>query len=279
MRRTTKTRPPRAGAAKAPHAAPERGVQQRIAVLAAENAFLRETIAELRKAEDARHEFLSVAAHELKTPLTSLRGFAQLVVRQIENDDALDRGRLREALTTVDQQSVKLARLVSQLLDVSRIETGRLELEPRLADVVGIVEGAVAAARVAAPQRIFSLRAPREAMAYVDPLRLEQVLTNLLDNAAKYSSAGGRIDVAVLRPRGGGVRITVADSGIGIPFEHRRRIFDRFYQAHAGQGPGGMGLGLYISRQLVTLHGGRLEVESRLRGGSRFIIELGGAAS
>src|SRR4029453_7162876 len=107
------------------------GVRKRMAVLAAENAFLRETIAELRKAEDARHEFLSVAAHELKTPLTSLRGFAQLVVRQIENDDALDRERLREALSTVDQQSVKLARLVSQLLDVSRIETGRLELEPR----------------------------------------------------------------------------------------------------------------------------------------------------
>ena len=244
-------------------------VPERTAGLVAANARLREKIAELEKAEEARHELLSVAAHELKTPLTSLRGFAQLVVRQIEDGDALDRERLRQALTAIDQQSVKLARRVSQLLDLSRLEAGRLELEPQVSDVVGLVQAVVSAAGAASERHVYSLRAPPAAPAYVDPIRIEQVLANLLDYAAKHSPSGGPIEVEVSRPRGG-VRIAVTS----IAPEQRPRKLDRFDQAPGGPGLGTMGLELYISRQIVELHGGRIEVESPRAGGTRFVITL-----
>src|SRR5262245_46940277 len=114
--------------------------------LSADNERLRAEIAERRRAEALRDEFLSIAAHELKTPLTSLRGFAQLLMRQLDRDEAPDPVRLRQGLSAIDQQSAKLARLVNQLLDVSRIDAGRLELDRKVADVVGVVEDVVATA-------------------------------------------------------------------------------------------------------------------------------------
>jgi signal transduction histidine kinase len=236
------------------------------------NAELRAEIAERRKAEALRDEFLSVAAHELKTPLTSLRGFAQLLMRQLDRDELPDAVRMRQALSAIDQQSAKLARLVNQLLDVSRIEAGRLMLERKVADVVGIVEDVVSSARVNTFRHDFVVRAPGAALALVDPLRLEQVVRNLVDNAIKFSPDGGPIEIEVQKDRDEGVRIVVSDRGIGIPKASRARIFDRFQQAHPGRAFGGMGLGLYISRQIVELHGGRLTAEFPSQGGTRMVV-------
>jgi signal transduction histidine kinase len=117
---------------------------------------------------------------------------------------------------------------------------------------------------------------PDELWANIDPLRIEQVVTNLIDNAIKYSPDGGQIDVA-LDCGAGSLRIVVRDRGVGVPPEHRAHIFDRFYQAHAG-GPltsmAGMGLGLYISRQIVELHAGSIDAEFPEDGGTRFIVTL-----
>ncbi len=247
----------------------------RAADLTADNERLRAEIAERRKAEALRDEFLSIAAHELKTPLTSLRGFAQLLVRQLDKDETPDPMRLRQALSAIDQQSSKLARLVNQLLDVSRIDAGRLRLERKVADVVGIVEDVVATARVNSFRHEFTVRAPSGALALVDPLRLEQVFRNLVDNAIKYSPDGGPISIEVDKNREAGVvRVAVTDRGLGVPPEHRGRIFDRFHQAHPERAIGGMGLGLYISRQIVELHGGRIEAEYPDEGGTRLVVTI-----
>jgi signal transduction histidine kinase len=255
----------------------ERRVEARTAELTAANERLRQEIAERRRAEEIRDEFLSVAAHELKTPMTSLRGFAQLLLLQADKGEALEPERLRPALTAIDEQSGKLARLVGQLLDISRLEAGRLVLERKITDVASLVEdvvaAAVAASRAMTNRHTFKVSGPRPVVAFVDPLRLEQVLTNLVDNAVKYSPKGGPIEIDVSK-RKAEVRIAVKDCGIGVPTEHRDRIFDRFYQAHAEHRLGGMGLGLYISRQIVDLHGGRLEARYPGGGGTEVIVRV-----
>jgi PAS domain S-box-containing protein len=243
----------------------------RRAALAVDNARL------YREAQDAiqtRDEFMSVAAHELKTPITSLRGYAQLVLRQLDRDGVLDPVRVKRALEVIDQQSDKLANLVSQLLDVSRIEAGRLVLDRQVVDVSSLVENVVTAAQASTTKHTLTMRSPIWVRALVDPLRLEQVMTNLVGNAIKYSPRGGGIDIQIDVARPDTLRITVTDQGIGIAPEHRAYIFDRFYQAHGPGHFGGMGLGLYISRQIVELHHGRIEAEFPSEGGTRFVVTL-----
>jgi signal transduction histidine kinase len=231
---------------------------------------------EARAAVTIRDEFLSVAAHELKTPMTSLRGYAQLLGREFEKGEVASPERARRAAVTIQVQSDKLARLVGQLLDVSRIQSGKLAIERKSTDLSELVKEVVAAARTQLKEHTLVARLPEELWLYIDPLRVEQVLTNLIDNAIKYSPDGGQIDVS-LAIADDTVRLVVRDRGVGIPVEHRGHIFDRFYQAHAG-GPltsmAGMGLGLYISRQIVELHGGSIEAEFPEDGGTRFVVTL-----
>jgi PAS domain S-box-containing protein len=241
--------------------------------LAMDNARL---YGEARAAVGIRDEFLSVAAHELKTPLTSLRGYAQLLGREFDKGHVSNPDRARRAAATIQVQSDKLARLVGQLLDVSRIQSGKLAIERRDTDLSGLVKDVVEAARSQLKDHTLMARLPTDLSLFIDPLRIEQVLTNLVDNAIKYSPDGGQIDVSLLA-ESDGVKLTVRDRGVGVPLEHRGQIFDRFYQAHAG-GPltsmAGMGLGLYISRQIVELHGGCIEAEFPDDGGTRFVVTL-----
>jgi signal transduction histidine kinase len=241
------------------------------AAVAADNARLYRAAQEAVRARD---EFLSVAAHELRTPITSLRGYAQLTLRQYEKAGPPDPERVRRALHVIDQQSAKLAHLVGQLLDSARIEAGRLALERAPADVVGLAAGLVRATQARSRKHTLRLDAPPSLPAYVDALRLEQVLTNLLDNAVKYSPDGGPVAVTLSTPEPGWLQITVTDQGIGIPPAQRERIFERFYQGHGPGSFGGMGLGLHISRQIVELHGGQIAVEGPPEGGTRFVVRI-----
>jgi signal transduction histidine kinase len=229
---------------------------------------------EAREAVGIRDEFLSVAAHELKTPLTGLLGFVQVLLRQSEREGGPDERVVRRALQAIERQSDRLSRLVSQLLDVSRIEGGRLVLERQMTDLASLVAGLAASLGAHASRHTLVVQAPTEVPALVDPLRLEQVVMNLLDNAIKYSPEGGRIDVQLSQPSPEMVRLAVRDRGIGIPPETRQQIFDRFYQAHTGNYMSGMGLGLYISRQIVELHGGSIRAEFPPDGGTCFIVDL-----
>jgi PAS domain S-box-containing protein/excisionase family DNA binding protein len=221
----------------------------------------------------ARDEFLSIASHELRSPLATVKGHAQMALRR------LDRGKLEPeravgALRAIVSQSDKLDRLIGQLLDVSRLEIGKLQLERRTIDVAGVVAEVVSSARARADGHVIALTAPSSLEADVDPLRIEQVLTNLLDNATKYSPEGGPIEVVVSGPTGDRMEIAVRDHGLGIPLEKRALIFERFYQAHGNGHKSGLGLGLYVSRQIVELHGGEITAEFPPDGGSRFVVRL-----
>lgn len=241
----------------------------RRAALAVENARL------FRAAQDAvqkRDEFLSVAAHELKTPITSLRGFAQLLRRRLEHDQQVHGDELRRAVTIMEQQANKLGHLIAQLLDVTRLDAGKLALDRSPTDLTQLVQRAVEAAQATTDHHQFTLRGTQAITLTVDAMRLEQVLANLFANAIKYSPAGGPIEVSMERAPGQ-LRITVADRGVGILPAQRGQIFERFYQAD-GDHSAGMGLGLSISRQIAELHGGRLDYEPRPGAGSCFVLTL-----
>ncbi|HEX9436480.1 MAG TPA: PAS domain-containing sensor histidine kinase [Candidatus Limnocylindria bacterium] len=229
--------------------------------------------AALEDAVRVRDEFLSVAAHELKTPITSLRAFAELLIRDVDRKGSLDPSRFRRGLERIDAQSRKLTTLIAQLLDVSRIQAGHLSLELADADLVSVVRDAVTAVEAVGGARSVGIEAPPSLRARVDPIRFEQVLTNLLDNAAKYAPPPGRVVVRVVET-GGDAEIVVSDEGPGIDEAHRVRIFDPFYRVD-GRGPvSGIGLGLYVSQQIVEQHGGELRAEFPPDGGTRMIVRL-----
>jgi PAS domain S-box-containing protein len=229
-----------------------------------------------RQIEEAlrlRDEFMAVAAHELRTPITSVMGQSQLALRQLSRDASIDKSRISRSLEVIVRQSSKLSQLIAQLLDISRLESGKLTIERERADLVPVVSQVVDNARLLGTPHELSVEAPSLLEADVDALRFEQVVTNLVTNAIKYSPEGGAIDV-VLRATERDVELSVRDHGIGVPPEKRARIFERFYQAHGDSHQQGLGLGLYIGRQIVELHGGQIRVEFPDDGGSRFIVTL-----
>ena len=229
---------------------------------------------EAQEAVAARQEFLSVAAHELRTPITGIVAATDLALRQIDRPAGPDLERLRQVLRVLERQTGKFADLVAQLLDISRIESGRLVLARERTDLAQLVEDVAARTRLEVDQRTIAVRTPASVPAFVDPVRVEQVLTNLLSNAVKYSPGGGPIDVEVWTPDPDAVSIAVRDRGIGIPVEHRARLFDRFYRIRPADRVAGMGLGLFISRQIAEAHGGRIEAELPPDGGTRFVVSL-----
>jgi excisionase family DNA binding protein len=234
---------------------------------------LRVSLAATRAALRSRDEFLATASHELRTPLTALSGQAQLALRRIGRDGPEPK-RFEHSLRTIASQADKLARLVNELLDISRLESGKLQLNRQPTDLVALVEQAVIVARDVTDRHFISFDAPATLPADVDQLRLEQVVNNLLDNAVKYSPQGGDVEVILAERRPGEVELTVRDHGLGIGPEKRAQIFERYYQAHGDGFRSGMGLGLYITREIVELHGGGIDAEFPADGGTRFIVRL-----
>lgn len=230
--------------------------------------------AEAEAAIRLRDEFLSIAAHELKTPITSMRMQVQITQRRLERHGQLDPDRVRHAMHVIDDQSQKLSVLVTQLLDVTRIQSGKLMLKLELTNLGALAEGIVANLRQQTSVHMIEIRISGEVTAVVDPLRFEQVVRNLLDNAMKYSPRGGPIWVDIQAPTSETVQLSIEDRGIGIAPEHRERVFDPYYQADVNAHLGGMGLGLYISQEIVVQHGGWITVDHPKEGGTRFVVTL-----
>ena len=218
-------------------------------------------------------EFLATAAHEFKTPLTSLRGWSQLLLLLAEQDK-LDSERGRDALRSIAAQTERFARIVDHLADLSLIETGRLVLNPVSTDLSTLCANVVATAQATTTRHAIALFSPGPTWACVDSRYTKRVLRQLLENAIKFSPDGGSIAVRVTEPDPTTVVVAVRDHGLGVPVERRATIFTRLGQAHAESYRSGLGLGLYLCQQIVVLHGGRLEAEFPEDGGSLFKVLL-----
>jgi PAS domain S-box-containing protein len=216
-----------------------------------------------------RDDFMSIASHELRTPLTTILVRLELLIRR-SRAGTLDPA-LAPELEVPLHSAERLAELIERLLDVTRISTGRLTLDRKRADVSALVRGAAAQLQTAqsAPVRI---DAPGPLEAEVDPGRIEQVVTNLVGNALKYG-AGKPVDVRVAGGQGR-VEIHVRDWGIGIAPELQARIFDRFARGVNETRYAGLGLGLYITREIVEAHGGSIAVASAPGEGAEFTVQL-----
>jgi signal transduction histidine kinase len=220
-----------------------------------------------------KDEFLSIASHELRTPVTSIKGYTQLAKTLIrENDLATSEEYLDIALDQIDRMS----RLILELLDVSRIETGRLEIRREPIQWSTFVRDVVHRHHTAVSDRRFHLNVPDGAKTVNgDRDRLEQVLGNLLENAVKYSPDGSEIFVGV-EDRNGDIVTSVCDRGIGIPADEINQVFERFHRGRhvSSTNYGGLGLGLYITKQIVERHGGTIWVESREGSGTTFYFSI-----
>lgn len=247
------------------------------AALAIENARLyTEQVDARRKVEDLsrlKDEFLSIASHELRTPVTSIKGYTQLARTLIhENDLKTSEEYLAIALDQIDRMS----RLILELLDVSRIETGRLEIRREQMNWSDFVQDVVQHHQTAARERTFHLKLPASSsLVQGDRDRLEQVLGNLLENAVKYSPDGTDVwvEVGIDNER---VVTSIRDKGIGIPSDELSQVFERFHRGRqvSSTNYGGLGLGLYISKQIVERHTGTIWVESRAGQGTTFFFAL-----
>ena len=228
---------------------------------------------EAQAAVRARDEFLSIASHELRTPLTPLEIGLQRLLRP-RDSEAWPAERVRPALERCERQVRRLEVLIDNLLDVSRISSGRLTLQPEDVDLAEVVREVSArfADQISASGSKLDLSVTGPVIGHWDRLRLEQVVTNLLTNAIKYGR-GRPLEATVEGTATHGL-VRIRDHGIGIDPEQLTRIFGRFERAVSARSYGGLGLGLYIARQIVDAHGGRIEVESRPGEGSLFTIEL-----
>jgi PAS domain S-box-containing protein len=230
--------------------------------------------AELREADRHKDEFLAMLAHELRNPLAPIRNALHVLRRPEAGADVMARAREMAA-----RQVQHMARLLDDLLDVARISRGRIELRKEAVDMASVVQRAAEAVRPLMEDRRHELNLslpPEPVRVQGDPTRLEQILTNLLNNSAKYTDPGGRIALAVQR-EGGEVVLRVRDTGIGIAPDMLPKIFDLFVQAERrlDRSQGGVGIGLTLVRKLVELHGGTIRAFSEGPGrGSEFVVRL-----
>lgn len=230
--------------------------------------------AELGETDRVRRDLVANVSHELRTPITALQARLENLIDGVEEPEP-------ELLATMLFQVERLGRLVTQLLDLSRLESGTLALEREAFAVEPMLADAVRESRLHAPDIAVDVVVEGSHLeADGDPERMHQVMANLLENAVRYTPEGGSISVHAWHA-GSGVRIEVADEGPGIPESERGRVFERFYRADSARATadGGAGLGLAIAQWIVQLHGGEIHPEAREPRGCRMVVTLPAASS
>jgi signal transduction histidine kinase len=224
----------------------------------------------------AREQFVTLASHELKTPLTSIKGVAQLIARRLQQQPDPPPAIVR-LVEQLQSEVERLQTLVADLLDVARIQQGRLALHVEQVDLAELVRTVVARFEIApelTPRHQLRIEAADGIVGHWDPARIDQVLTNLVSNALKYSPDGGDVRIGIGREPGSAV-VAVSDPGIGIAPEDQEHLFEPFTRSVAArEAARGSGLGLHIVAQIVERHGGTIQVASRLGAGSTFTIRL-----
>ncbi len=229
-----------------------------------------EMVAKVKESQQQLRHFVADVSHQLRTPLTSIQGFAQAML----DGTADDEGSRQKAAQVIEDESKRMIRQVEELLELSRMQSGQLEMAGELVDVKELLYHCL---------EVFSLRAEEKEITFgtgIEPLmpvlgdvdRLEQVFCNLLDNAIKNTPVKGEVKIDAHNNQQGLIQVTIADTGPGIPPEQLSYIFERYYQASGLRS--GYGLGLAIAKEIVTGHGGNIEAESNPGEGTRFIVTL-----
>jgi signal transduction histidine kinase len=245
--------------------------------LTRQNLELAAANAELKQLDEMKSMFVSVAAHELRTPVTSISGFVEVL---LDAEFGSLTNEQREYLEIVYNSARRMLISTNNLLDVTRIETGRIELVLQPTDLPALVKATATEFETQLEnksQRLTLDISPDLPLALCDRTRAAQMIDNLLSNASKYSPQGGQITVRLApATEEGFLQLSVQDNGVGIPIEDQDKLFTRFFRAQnaAETGASGAGLGLYITRCLIELHGGRIWFESRLDQGSTFFISF-----
>lgn len=233
----------------------------------------------LKEAEQLKDEFIGIVAHELRTPLAILKGFVQTLLNQTARGKgpALAAWQMK-SLQGIDLATARLVDLAEDLLDVTRVQAGRLELQREPTDLVALARRVLTRRQLTTEQHTLTLVTALERLVlHVDPRRMEQVLSNLIGNAIKYSPEGGSIEVTIgVDDERYEALLSIRDHGIGIPQHEQAQVFGRFARAGNAQAYGisGTGLGLYLCHELVEQHGGRIWFESAEGQGSTFFVAL-----
>ena len=243
-----------------------------IGVETARTAELHAALRRAQEVDELKSQLLSIVSHELRTPLTAIRGQTSTL---LDYADQMAPAEQAEALRIVDKEAARLDELIGHLLDMSRIESGTLRVEPIAVDLRPILAEMIELAAAQSPHHTLVAHLPSVLpLAQADPRRLRQVMSNLLDNAVKFSPPGTTITVDV-QTNTTIMLVNVRDQGPGIASEHLPRVFDRFYQAEGSSvRAGGVGLGLAICRGLIEAMGGRISVTSQIGQGSTFSFSL-----
>jgi two-component system sensor histidine kinase VicK len=231
-------------------------------------------VTESRKVQDMQVDFVANVSHELKTPLTSIKGYAETLLAGGIDDPGL----MNEALGIINSEVDRMKRIVNDLLQLSRLDTKRQKWNMNPTDVVALVRMAAKKQGVTAGnkhQQLNFMSREKSFMLTIDRDRIEQVVTNIISNSVKYTREGGRVDVEVVHDEKW-LYVIVIDNGIGISELELSRIFERFYTGNKARSGdmSGTGLGLSISKQIVEEHGGSIEIRSDLGHGTRVVISL-----
>jgi signal transduction histidine kinase len=226
----------------------------------------------LRELDRMKDQFVGTVSHELRTPLTSMLGYLELVLEGEVGDLGDDQ---RHFLDIVNRNCARLNTLIDDILEVSRIDAGRMSLKKEWVDLGELMPDAVELARAAAERNdvVLRLSAPKQLQLCADPVRLRQLLDNLMSNAIKFTPRGGTVAVSA-SSRGELARLEVSDTGVGIPEQEVGNLFDRFFRASTAASIQGTGLGLSIVKSIVELHGGTIAVDSEVGAGTSFRVEL-----
>lgn len=229
-------------------------------------------ISKIKEIEQMKSDFISTVSHELRTPLTSIKGY---IATLLHPSTKFDGSTQRDFLKIMNREADRLSGLITDLLEVSKIESEKFRMNPRPLNLPGMVRGLVEKCTQINRKHVFEVEAPEALEVIIDSAQIEYVLHHLLGNAVKYSPKGGTVHVEV-RALDDKVYVSVKDEGIGIPFDEQEKIFDRFYRIdnRPTRWAYGWGLGLFIARKVVEAHGGHIWVESVLGGGSKFTFTL-----
>lgn len=221
---------------------------------------------------DRKNEFISIASHELKTPVTIIKAFSQIALSSSGEDTCSEK--VKGYLAKIESQASRLTALIQQLLDVSKIENGKIDFQIETVSIRAYLQDTLSLVQQVVPNRPLKITLEDDALVSLDKARMEQVIANIVGNAAKYSSPDTEISIRMQRA-GQTMIISVTDYGIGMETTNFQRIFDKFHRAESvSKNYSGLGLGLYIASRIVAEHKGRIEVESEIGEGSTFRVYL-----